>query len=275
MTPSQEAPTTDAQERRQRHDRRAAMLHPLAGDLADAMDRDEVELLFQPQFACVDGSITGAEALIRWHHEELGPVAGDELFLIAGRSELARGLTNHVLARALAAVGHWPDHLHLSLNVTAADLAAADFTAAIISALDRSGFAPERLTLEITEQALVAELDRSAERLGELVALGVRVALDDFGAGFCNFRYLKKLPLHYLKLDRSMVQGIAEDRRDLEVLRGIVAMASALDLAVIAEGIETEAQRDAVVREGCHAWQGFLGGKPMTAGQLTAFITIA
>jgi EAL domain-containing protein (putative c-di-GMP-specific phosphodiesterase class I) len=163
----------------------------------------------------------------------------------------------------------------LSLNVTAADLAAADFAGTIIGALASTGFAPERLTLEITEQALVAELDRSAERLGELVALGVRVALDDFGAGFCNFRYLKKLPLHYLKLDRSMVQGIAEDRRDLEVLRGIVAMASALDLGVIAEGIETEAQRDAVVREGCQAWQGFLGGKPMTAAELDSLIAKA
>lgn len=270
MTPSQEA-----SERRQRHDRRAAMLHPLAGDLADAMERDEVELLFQPQFSATDGRITGAEALVRWHHEELGAVSGDELFLIAGRSELARGLTDHVLARALAAVSHWPDHLRLSLNVTAADLAAADFTPSIISALASSGFAPARLTLEITEQALVAELDRSAERLGELVALGVRVALDDFGAGFCNFRYLKKLPLHYLKLDRSMVQGIAEDRRDLEVLRGIVAMASALDLAVIAEGIETEAQREAVMREGCAAWQGFLGGKPMTADELDLLIAKA
>lgn len=267
MTPSQEA-----SERRQRRDRRAAMLHPLAGDLADAIARDEVELLFQPQFAAADGRVNGAEALVRWHHDELGAVSGDELFLIAGRSELARGLTDHVLGRALATACHWPDHLHLSLNVTAADLAAADFTSSVTDALAATGFPPERLTLEITEQALVAELDRSAERLGVLVALGVRVALDDFGAGFCNFRYLKKLPLHCLKLDRSMVQGIAEDRRDLEVLRGIVAMASALDLAVIAEGIETEAQRLAVVHEGCQAWQGFLGGKPMSADELDLLI---
>jgi EAL domain-containing protein (putative c-di-GMP-specific phosphodiesterase class I) len=265
MTLSQEA-----NERRRRNDRRAAMLHPLADELAGAIARDEVELRFQPQFACDNGRIIGAEALVHWQHEELGAVAGDELFLIAGRSELARGLTDHVLVRALAAAQHWPDHLHLSLNVTAADLTASDFTASVTGALARSGFAPGRLTLEITEQALVSELDRSAERLAELVALGVRVALDDFGAGFCNFRYLKKLPLHFLKLDRSMVQGIAEDRRDLEVLRGIVAMANALDLAVVAEGIETEAQREAVVHERCHAWQGFLGARPMTAAQFAS-----
>lgn len=264
--------TSTSSERRQRRDRRAAS-HPLAGELAGALDRDEVTLLFQPQFGA-DGALYGAEALVRWEHGELGPLAGDELVLIAqgshGLSELARGLTDHVLRRALALAAAWPEPLRLSLNVTAADLAADDFTRLVTAALAAGVFDPARLTLEITEQAMVAELDRSAARLEELVALGVRVALDDFGAGFCNFRYLKKLPLHYLKLDRSMVQGIAEDRRDLEVLRGIMAMANALDLKVIAEGIENEAQRDAVVREGCAAWQGYLGGKPMPAGDFAA-----
>lgn len=270
---------TTSSERRQRRDRRAAALHPLADDLAGAMARDEVDLLFQPQFASADGRITGAEALVRWHHEDLGAVSGDELVLIAqgshGGSELVHGLTSHVLARALAVSTTWPQALRLSLNVTAADLAAPDFAASITAALAASGVAPTRLTLEITEQALVADLDRCALPLEHLVALGVRVALDDFGAGFCNFRYLKKLPLHTLKLDRSMVQGIAEDRRDLEVLRGIVAMANALDLAVVAEGIETEAQREAVVREGCAAWQGYLGGRPMTAAELDFLIAKA
>lgn len=262
---------TAPSDRRQRRDRRTVALHPLAQDLAGALARDEVDLLFQPQFSCTTGQITGAEALVRWHHADLGAVSGDELVLIAqgshGGSELTHGLTGHVLARALAVAAGWPQALRLSLNVTAADLAAADFAGSITAALAASGLAPARLTLEITEQALVADLDRSAARLEEPVALGVRVALDDFGAGFCNFRYLKKLPLHYLKLDRSMVQDIAEDRRDLEVLRGILAMVSALDLAVVAEGIETEAQREAVAREGCESWQGYLGGKPMPARQ--------
>ena len=254
-------PTTT--DRRRKSDRRAFMLHPLAGELAGAMGRDEVEVLYQPQFACADGRVTGAEALVRWQHDELGQVPGDELFRIAGPSELGHGLTRHVLDKALSAAARWPAGLRLSLNLTAEDLAAPDFCNTVAAGLARAGFAPERLTLEITEQSLVADLDRSAARLRQLVELGIRVALDDFGAGFCNFRYLKVLPLHYLKLDRSMVQGIAEDRRDLEVLRGIVAMARALDLAVIAEGIETEAQRDAVAHEGCEAWQGFLGSRPL------------
>jgi len=259
-------------DRRRPHDRRAAVLHPLASELAGALDRGEVEVLFQPQFASVGGQITGAEALVRWHHEVLGTVPGDELFLIAGRSELARGLTDHVLDTALAAAVRWPAPLRLSLNVTAADLAAPEFVAQIEAALARTGLDAGRLTLEITEQALVSDLDRIAAKLAALVAQGVQVALDDFGAGFGNFRYLKMLPLHYLKLDRSMVQDIADDRRDLEVLRGIVAMANALDLAVIAEGIETEGQRLAVEREGCAAWQGFLGARPMSAEALNSLL---
>ena len=170
---------------------------------------------------------------------------------------------------ALAVASTWPGDLRLSLNITAADLATAGFPDMIAAALAESRFEPERLTLEITEQTLVAELDRSAERLRLLADLGVHVALDDFGAGFCNFSYLKRLPLHSLKLDRSMVEGI-EDARDLAVLRGILAMAQALGLEVVAEGIEHERQLAIVTREGCTSWQGFLGGAPMTAAEFAA-----
>ncbi len=227
------------------------------------MAANRIAMQFQPQFCCASGAVVGAEALVRWSHPQRGLIAGDELFRIALRADLARAMSDHVIAQALMQARDWEGGLHLSLNITAADLAAPDFPDAVAAALCASGFASERLTLEITEQALVHDLDGSAAQLTKLVDMGIRIALDDFGAGFCNFRYLKKLPLHFLKLDRSMVEGIADDRRDLEVLRGIVALAGALDLAVIAEGIESEAQRNAVVREGCFAWQGFLGGKPM------------
>ncbi|MFC3099619.1 EAL domain-containing protein [Altererythrobacter lauratis] len=254
---------TPAGDRRRQLDRRARVPQAVANELQGAMAEDRIAMLFQPQYCCASGAVAGAEALVRWPHPQRGLIAGDELFRIAMRADLARALSDHVIRRALMLASEWEAGLHLSLNITAADLAAPDFPDAVAAALCASGFAPERLTLEITEQALVHDLDSSAAQLTKLVDLGIRIALDDFGAGFCNFRYLKKLPLHFLKLDRSMVEGIADDRRDLEVLRGIVALAGALDLAVIAEGIESEAQRDAVMREGCFAWQGFLGGKPM------------
>lgn len=261
---------TTTQDRRRQQDRRAGISRMLAGQLALAISQRQINLFLQPQFSCATNALAGAEALARWQHPDRGSVGGDELFRMAMCAGLSRQLSDRVMLAALTLAQGWPDPLRLSLNITAADLAAPAFPDLVASALCESGFAPERLTLEITEQALVHDLDYSAVQLAKLVDLGIRIALDDFGAGFCNFRYLKKLPLHYLKLDRSMVEGVGEDKRDLEVLRGIVALAGALDLAVVAEGVETEAQREAVAREGCHIWQGYLGGKPMPADEFAA-----
>lgn len=257
-------------DRRRRHDRRVTAVDPLAAQVAEAMALGAVEALFQPQYSTIGGEVTGAEALARWRHPQLGEIRGDELFRIAASANMVRQVSDFVMDEALQAAAHWPEHQRLSVNITASDLATPGFPDIVAAALCRTNFAPDRLTLEITEQALVAELDRSAERLTQLVDLGIRVALDDFGAGFCNFRYLKKLPLHYLKLDRSMIEGVTEDRRDLEVLRGIVALASALDLSVVAEGIETEAQLAAIASVGCGSWQGYLGAKPMRSGEFAA-----
>jgi EAL domain-containing protein (putative c-di-GMP-specific phosphodiesterase class I) len=245
-------------DRRQGGGRRMEELHA-------ALREAQVEILFQPQFACDDGGLLGAEALSRWNHPRLGRVSVEALFDIAERSGEAARLTRHIAGRALAMAANWPEPLRLSLNITATDLATEDFAENIAAAVAEAGFDPRRLTLEITEQALVSELDRSAVQLERLAGQGIRIALDDFGAGFCNFRYLKRLPLDCLKLDKSMIEGITDDARDRAVLRAILAMARALDLSVVAEGIETEAQRDAVAREGCAAWQGFLGAEPMSA----------
>ena len=246
--------------------------HQLEADLLNALDRDEIEIVFQPQFACDDGRILGAEALARWQHPELGRIGAGALFTIAQRADHVGPLSRHIAGKALAAAAQWPAGLRLSLNVTAADLAAGNFAEEMAAAVANSSFPPQRLTLEITEQALVAEIESSAARLQRLADIGIRIALDDFGAGFCNFRYLKQLPLHYLKLDRSMVDGIVEDERDLAVLRAILAMAQALDLKVIAEGIESEDQLAAVRREGCAVWQGFLGAKPTSAKRFAALV---
>lgn len=244
----------------------------LEADLLAALDRDEIEILFQPQFASAGDALVGAEALARWRHPELGRIGAGALFAIAERADHVAQLSSHIASRALAAASQWPEELRLSLNVTPADLAVGSFAEEIAGIINRTGFDPGRLTLEITEQALLADIDRSAIGLSRLVDLGIRVALDDFGAGFCNFRYLKLLPLHYLKLDRSMVEGIADDPRDLAVLRGITAMAHALGLEVIAEGIETQEQRDFAAAEGCAYWQGFLKARPMDAAEFRQLV---
>ncbi len=260
------------EDRRVGRDRRRGTSAAEALELRGALATGAIEILFQPQYAAETGAMVGGEALARWTHPQRGLLDGGELFAAADRAGEGESLWRHVSHAAMAVAARWPAPLRLSLNVTPAELAADHFPDSVAAMLVASGLPPERLTLEITEQSLVADLESSAHKLRQLADLGSRIALDDFGAGFCNFRYLKRLPLHYLKLDRSMVQGIGEDRRDLEVLRGIVAMASALDLAVVAEGIENEGQRLAVVREGCAAWQGFLGAPPLTATEFAARI---
>lgn len=257
-------------ERRNRDDRRRSEPHPITEDLAEALLADQIELLFQPQFGSRDNALVGAEALARWQHPDHGVFPGDALVAIAQSGGMARRLSRHIARSALREADKWPNALRLSLNVTAMDLFDRTFGEELLTMLADAHFPADRLTLEITEQALVADLDRSAAKLEALAAEGIRIALDDFGAGFCNFRYLKKLPLHALKLDRSMLEGVTEDSRDLAVLRGILAMARALGLTVIAEGIENEAQREVVAREGCDVWQGFLGAEPMAAEKFAA-----
>ena len=234
----------------------------LESDLLHALDRGEIEVVYQPQWSCADDSLSGAEALARWNHPRLGRIGAGALFAIAERADHITQLSRHIAQTALAGAKDWPEHLRLSPN----DLAQGDFAQEFAALVAASGFPAGRLTLEVTEQVLLADVAHAALALENLTAQGMRTALDDFGAGFCNFRYLKLLPLHYLKLDRSMIEG-ADDPRDLAVLRAILAMAGALDLAVIAEGVESEAQRVLAASEGCAFYQGFLRAQPMGAAE--------
>ena len=235
----------------------------LEGDLLAAIDRNEIEILFQPQYSLVDDRIIGAEALARWHHPIVGRIGAGALFQIAERADHIAHLSRHIAVRAMEEAKQWPRHLRLSINITPADLAVDNFAIEFARVADRVGFPLSRVTLEITEQVLLSDLDRVSRVLQQLKVLDARIALDDFGAGFCNFRYLKVLPIDCLKLDRSMVEGVLEDERDRAVFRAIMGMAKALDLRVLVEGIETEEQRDFVAAEDCEYYQGFLRAQPM------------
>ncbi|UIP05966.1 EAL domain-containing protein [Erythrobacter sp. SDW2] len=236
-----------------------------APDLASAIECGEIETVYQPQFVLPEERLIGAEALARWKHPELGEIGAGPLFAIAEVQGVTSRLSHRIVANALAEFARWPGDLRLSVNVLPEEMAATGFAEGFLLRVSQAGINPARLTVEITEEVLLGDLPKAAVTLGTLREAGIRIALDDFGAGFCNFRYLKILPLDYLKLDRSMVDGIATDERDLAVLRGIVAMGRALGLRVIAEGIETEAQRDIVAAEGCDTYQGFLRAAPMPA----------
>lgn len=247
----------------------------LESDLLSALDRREIEVLFQPQFACVSGAVTGAEALARWQHPTLGEIGARDLFAIAERAALVAPLSRHVVARALEDAATWPEGLTLSLNITPEELGDPRFAADFAALIGKSDIAPQRLMLEITEDLLLRNLAQAASALKALRGLGFRTALDDFGAGFCNFRYLRELPLDALKLDKAMVEGVPADATALAVLRAIVALAKALGLAVYAEGIEDEIQRAAITAEGCDYWQGFLRAQPMPSAHVVALARTA
>lgn len=247
----------------------------LEADLLSALDRREIEVLFQPQFSCLTGAVVGAEALARWRHPSLGPIGARDLFAIAERAALVAPLSRHVVARALEDAATWPEGLTLSLNITPEELGDPRFAADFAALIGRSDIAPQRLMLEITEDLLLRNLAQAASALKALRGLGFRTALDDFGAGFCNFRYLRELPLDALKLDKAMLEGVPGDATALAVLRAMLQLGKALGLAVYAEGIESEIQRAAITAEGCDYWQGFLRAQPMPSESVLALARTA
>jgi EAL domain-containing protein (putative c-di-GMP-specific phosphodiesterase class I)/GGDEF domain-containing protein len=252
------------------HPARGRSAASLEGDLLGAMHRDEIAILFQPQFSVATGALAGAEALARWEHPSFGRISAETLFAVADRGDHVAQLSRHIARRALAMGEEWPSDMKLSLNVTAEDFAVGDFAATMRRTLEVTQFPPERLTIEITEQTLITDFEACAAALRDLADSGVSVALDDFGTGFSNFRALKALPLDALKLDRSLVKDTPHDPRDRAILAAMVAMARALGLKVIAEGVETAAQLAILQDEGCDLFQGFLRSGPIAAADFAA-----
>ena len=244
-------------------------------DLQAAIDRDEIEMLFQPQIALADGTISGVEALARWRHPKLGELGPGRLFDIAARSNTVAALSRHVQDRALAIAAGWPtalNALRLSINVTSEDIAEPGFADTLMTRIARAGFALDRLTIEITEAGLIADLDRAAIALDVLRGRGIRVAIDDFGTGYSSLAYLKALPLDDLKLDAGFAQDVTGSEKARIVLGAVIRLARDLGLDVIAEGVETEAQRDRLAAEGCAFAQGFLFARALESDALVPFI---
>jgi EAL domain-containing protein (putative c-di-GMP-specific phosphodiesterase class I)/GGDEF domain-containing protein len=244
--------------------------HQLEADLLAAIDRDEIEVVFQPQYRVTSDRLIGAEALARWEHPEVGRIGAGLLFSIAERADFVTQLSRQIAKTALKAAALWPADLRVSINVTPQDLAASSFARDFTALVEESGVAAARVTLEITEHVALADLERAREGLTQLREAGMSLALDDFGAGFCNFHYLKMLPVNQLKLDQSMVSNIDTEGRDLAIFRAIMALARAMDMRVTAEGVEFEWQLDKVREEGCETYQGFLREEPMSPAKFLA-----
>lgn len=253
----------------------AVSVDTLAVQLRDAMEAGQVDILWQPQVAIASGAVVGVEALARWRHPTLGELGAEPLFAAADRAGLSGALSDHVQALALHRAAAWPASLkglRVSINVTAGDVARSGFADRLLDRVDASGFPRGRLTVEITESGLMAELGEAARLLSELRRAGLRVAIDDFGTGYSSLAYLKALPLDYLKIDKALAQDIAGTARDRIVVRGVIDMARSLGLAVVAEGVETERQLELLAAEGCQYFQGFLCAPPLTLEALEGLV---
>ena len=243
-----------------------APIDTLAIDLHHAIERNEIDLRWQPQVEVASGRITGVEALARWSHPTLGPLGADTLFDAADRADLGIALSDHIQRLVLARAVAWPVELgtlRVSLNLTAADITRPGFAALFLARIDESGFPRGRLTVEITETGLIEDLEAASALLAELRGAGCRVAIDDFGTGYSSLAYLKSLPLDYVKIDKSLVRDIDGSARDRVVVAGAITMARSLGLAVIAEGVETPSQLDLLAAAGCSLYQGFLLSEPV------------
>jgi diguanylate cyclase (GGDEF)-like protein/PAS domain S-box-containing protein len=247
---------------------RAALEHELRRALADG----QLLLHYQPQ---VDqhGALLGVEALVRWQHPQRGLVPPGEFIPLAESCGLILPMGRWILhsaCRQLASWAHDPRQtgLTLAINVSARQFHHPDFVADVLAALEESGADPQRLELELTESQLVQDIEALIGKMGQLKAHGVRFSLDDFGTGYSSLSYLKRLPLDQLKIDRSFVHDLQGSASDTAIVRTILALGQALELRVIAEGVESQAQRDALLRLGCHYFQGYLYGAPQPAEQL-------
>jgi diguanylate cyclase (GGDEF)-like protein/PAS domain S-box-containing protein len=246
----------------------------LEGDLRRAIQERQFLLHYQPQL--VDGVLAGAEALVRWRHPLHGMVSPADFILLAEETGLIQALGQWVMDTACTQLACWaaqPElaHLTVAVNVSAHQFRQAGFVGQVLATLESTGANPQRLKLELTESALVANVEDVIGKMNALKAEGVGFALDDFGTGYSSLSYLKRLPLDQLKIDQSFVRDVLSDPNDASIATTIIALARSLGLGVIAEGVETELQREFLANAGCHAYQGYLFSRPLPVEDFDKF----
>ena len=241
----------------------------LEQDLRGAWDRGELSLVYQPIYRLSEGDIVGAEALLRWRHPHLGMVPPVVFIEVAEQSGLIDDIGRAVVEQACKDASRWPGNSigepFVSVNISAQQLRSGELPDVVGNALRNSGLDASRLHLELTETAVLVDEDQASALLSRVRATGVKVWLDDFGTGFSGLSHLRRVPVDGVKIDRSFISDLMRDPDDLALTTAIIAMAHSLGITVVAEGIETDGQRQLLRQRGCDQGQGFLFGRPMDA----------
>lgn len=246
----------------------------LESDLRHALEQKEFTLFYQPQFSGDGKRLTGAEALLRWRHPRRGLVSPVEFIPVLEELGLVVEVGDWVLTEACRQLKEWHQAKvrvpKVSVNISARQFADGQLGNRIASILKETGLPPACLELELTESILMREVDQAMQILAGLKRLGLSIAIDDFGTGYSSLNYLKQFPIDILKIDRTFVDGLPSGEQDAQIARAIIAMAHSLNLAVIAEGVETHEQLEFLREHGCDEVQGFLFGRPMPASRFEA-----
>lgn len=241
-----------------------------------ALEHSEFQILYQPKINLITGRIMGAEALLRWHHPELGMVDPNVFIPIAEKTGHIVEIGNWVLEAVCAQTKIWqnlhPIPLKVSVNLSAFQLRQEGLVQTITQILSQTQLDPNCLELELTETSLMDDIETAIALLGELKAVGIKISLDDFGTGYSSLNYLKRLPLDILKIDRSFINDIFHAPQNATIVTTIIAMARGLKLRVIAEGVETQEQFNFLREQGCQAIQGYLFSPAVSAEQFEAFL---
>jgi diguanylate cyclase (GGDEF)-like protein len=245
-------------------------------ELRVALERSEFVLHYQPQVELRTGRITAVEALIRWNHPERGLMAPGEFIAIAEDTGLILPIGEWVLHTACAQMKTWHNqgfgNLRVAVNLSARQFAQQNLAALVRATLAESDLPPSCLDLELTESLVMTDVERAIGILQELSGLGVQLSIDDFGTGYSSLAYLKRFPLDVLKIDRSFINDIPEDKNDAAIADAIISMSHSLGMRVIAEGVETEAQCEFLSRNMCDEIQGYLFSRPLAADALEALL---
>ncbi len=248
----------------------------IGGQLAAALAEDQFELHFQPQVN-KDGSIKGAEALLRWRHPKRGMVPPGEFIPAAEQLGIMNLIGKWVLDTACARLAAWQQdpgksHLRLAINVSPQQFRDENFVSDVAETVRSHGVDPSRIELELTESIVVEDIEDVIDKMAKLVDLGFALSLDDFGTGYSSLRYLKRMPVSQVKIDQSFVRDMLSDERDAVIVKGIIQLGHELNLSVIAEGVETEKQRQFLIELGCTDFQGYLFSRPVPAAEFAAMV---